>query len=404
MITRGRILLALGAFFVLALVLAACGGVPGNGVARVDDAVITKRTFDHWIKVAAAASQPPTGAGAPSIPDAPKFTKCIAQKSAQQKPTKGQPRQTAAQLKAQCQQEYSTLRDQVMSFLISAQWIQGEARDQGVKVSNKEVQKDFDRQKRQSFPKEADFQKFLQTSAMSLADLRLQVKLGLLRNKIRTKVTKAKKASDKQVAAYYEQNKTRPPIGQPQRRDVLIVLTKTAAKAKQAKSALAGGKSFTAVAKQFSIDPATKNSGGKLTVSKGQQEQSLDAAVFTAKLNQLTGPVKSQFGYYVFKVTKDTAGSQQTLAQATPTIRRTLMSQSQQTALQKFVDKFQKKWKSRTDCAKDFRVMNCKNAPKQPAGGAGGAVPQGGGAQPVPQGGGAQPVPQGGGAQQVPAQ
>jgi foldase protein PrsA len=405
--TRGRSILALGAFFVLAAAVAACGGVPGNGVARVDDAVITKKTFDHWLGVAAAASQQPGATGA-SVPDAPKYTKCIARKTQQQqKPAKGQPRQTPAQFKSQCQQEYMTLRDQVMSFLISAQWIQGEARDQGIKLSDKDVTKQFNKEKQQSFPKEADFQKFLQSSSMSLTDLKLQVKLGLLRNKIRTKVTKAKKVTDAQISTYYNQH--RQSLGQPARRDLLVVLTKTQGKANQAKSALQGGKSFAAVAKQFSIDNATKAQGGKLTVAKGQQEQGLDTAAFAAKVGQLAGPVKGQFGYYVFKVTKDTPGTQQTLAQAKENIRRTLTTQNQQGALQTFVKKFEKKWKSRTDCRKGFQVMNCKNAPKQTAqqGAPPGAVPQqGGGAQPVPQqGGGAQPVPQqGGGAQPVPQQ
>jgi foldase protein PrsA len=405
-VSRGRLILALGAFFVLALVLAACGGVPGNGVARVDDAVIKKTAFDHWVRVAAAASQPPGGTGTVSVPDAPKFTKCTARKAAQQQaPAKGQPRPTAAQFKSQCQQEYASLRDQAMGFLIFAEWLQGEASDQGIKVSDKDVTKQFNQEKQRSFRTEAEFQKFVQSSGMSLTDLKLQVKLGLLRNKIRAKATKAKKISDQEIATYYNQH----PQGKAERRDLLVVLTKTQAKANQAKSALKSGKSFAAVAKQFSIDSQTKAQGGKLTVAKGQQEQGLDAAAFAAKVGQLAGPVKSQFGYYVFKVAKVTPGSTPTLAQAKESIRRTLTTQREQAALQKFSQKFQKKWKSRTDCRKGFQVMNCKNAPKQTGqqGVAPGAVPQqGGGAQAVPQqGGGAQPVPQqGGGAQAVPPQ
>jgi len=135
-----RIISALGAFFVLALLLAACGGVPGNGVARVDDTVIKKSTFDHWIKVAALSSQTPGSTGGVTIPDAPNYTKCIATKRAQQpKPTAGQPQQTDAQLKAACEQDYKSLQQQVMQFLISAEWIQGEAKDLGIKVINKGI-------------------------------------------------------------------------------------------------------------------------------------------------------------------------------------------------------------------------------------------------------------------------
>ncbi len=406
-----RIISALGAFFVLALLLAACGGVPGNGVARVDDTVIKKSTFDHWIAVAALSSQPPGSAGAVTVPDAPKYTKCIAAKRTQQpKPTAGQPQQTDAQLKAACEQDYKSLQEQVMQFLISAQWIQGEASDLGIHVSDKDVQKEFQKQKKQSFPREADYQAFLKSSGMSQKDILLRVKLDLLSNKIRDKVTKGKnKVTEKQIVAYYNSNKSR--FGQPQRRDLLVVLTKTQANANKAKAALSSGQSFASVAKKYSIDDASKAQGGKLTVSKGQQEQALDSAVFAAKPGVVVGPVKTQFGYYVFKVTKNTAGTQQTLDQARTSIKSLLTTQGQQKALQDFVKKFQKKWKGRTDCRKGYVVQTCNNAPKQntTSTGAPGAVPQQGGAQQggaqqVPQQGGAQQVPQQGGAQQVPAQ
>ena len=404
-----RIISALGAFFVLALLLAACGGVPGNGVARVDDTVIKKSTFDHWLGVAALSSQAPGSTGGASVPDAPKYTKCVATKRAQQpQPTKGQPQQTDAQLKQACEQEYKSLSEQVMQFLISAQWIQGEAGDLGIHVSDKDVQKEFQKQKKQSFPREADYQSFLKSSGMSQKDILLRVKLDLLSNKIRDKVTKGKtKVTEAQIAAYYNNNKSR--FGQPQRRDLLVVLTKDQATANKAKAALSSGQSFASVAKKYSIDDASKAKGGQLTVSKGQQEQAFDTAVFAAKPGAVVGPVKTQFGYYVFKVTKNTPGTQQTLDQARSSIKSLLTTQGQQKALQDFVKKFQKKWKGRTDCRKGYVVQTCSNAPKQSttSTSAPGAVPQQG-AQQTPQSGGAQQVPQqtpqSGGAQQVPAQ
>ncbi len=66
-------------------------------------------------------------------------------------------------------------------------------------------------------------------------------------------------------------------------------------------------------------------------VKKGQEDHALDAAAFSASQNKLLGPVKGQFGYYVFEVTKITKATQQTLAQATPLIEQTLKSQGQST-------------------------------------------------------------------------
>jgi foldase protein PrsA len=411
-----RFLSALGAFFVLAGVVAACGGVPGNSVAKVGDSTITKKTFDHWMGVAAHSSQPPGATGTVVVPDAPNFKKCIAAKRATTpKPAQGQPEQTDAQLKTACKTEYEGLRDQVMGFLVQAKWVEGEAGDQGVKVSKKEIQKEFQKQKQAAFPQEAQFQQFLKTSGFTQDDILFRVKLDLFQKKLLAKIAKKKtKVTDKQVADYYAKNQSR--FGQPEKRDLEIVLTKTAAKANEAKAAIGKGQAFAAVAKRLSIDQVSKSQGGKLNgLAKGQQEKALDDAVFSAKLNQLVGPVKTQFGFYVFRVTKSTPASQQTLDQSKSQIRALLMTQGQQDTRRKFIDKFQKKWKSRTDCRKGFVVQNCKNAPKPkqqpglppgavPQTGAGGAGGAGGAPQQVPQTGAPQQVPQTGAPQQVPQQ
>jgi foldase protein PrsA len=365
--------LALGAFFVAAIVLAACGGssIPGNSVAKVGDTSITKSDFNHWLRIAAISSQGQTDPAVASgkkqaeIPDPPDFKSCVAAKAAAAPaPAKGQPKPTTAQFKQQCQTEYNGLRDQVLQFLISAQWIVGESKDQNISVTDAEVNKQFETTKKQSFPKEADFQKFLKSSGMNLDDLKFRVRVQALSDKLRTKVTKGKDTvTQAQISDYYNKNKSR--FAQPERRDLLVVLTKTKAKADQAMSALQGGQSFKSVAKKFSIDQASKNQGGKLlAVAKGQQEKALDDAVFKAPKNKLEGPVKTQFGYYVFKVTKVTPASQQTLTQATPTIKQLLQSQNQQKALDSFVKDFQKRWKDKTNCRSGFVTQDCKNAPK----------------------------------------
>jgi foldase protein PrsA len=379
---RKRLLvLALGAFFVPASIVAGCGGVPGNAVATVDGASIEKSSFDHWLTVASRSG----GQAAAAAPKPPEFTECVKQKrKTTPKPAKGQPKVTDAALKKQCKQEYGALRDQVLQLLVSFEWIEGEAKEQNIKVSDKEIQKTFAKQKKEAFPKEADYAKFLKDSGQTEKDIIKRVRLDTLSNKIREKVTKGKdKVSDAEITAYYNKNKTR--FAQPERRDLRIVLTKGEAKAKQAKQAIEDGQSFAKVAKKFSIDQASKAQGGKLpAVAKGQQEKALDEAIFKAKKGKLTGPVKTQFGYYVFEVTKVSEASQQTLAQAKKTIEQTLSSQNQQKALDKFVKSFRKRWKAKTECAAGYRTQDCKNAPKAtptptaPAGG--GTVP----AQPTP--------------------
>lgn len=373
--SKTRSFSALCAFFVVTLTLAACGGggIPGDAVVKVGDSTIKKTTFAHWLEIAAISSQgasDPTAAAQGrkpkvTIPDPPKFTACIAnKKKTAPKPAKGQPEQTDAQFKTQCKTEYEQLRDQVLQFLISSEWISGEAADQGVKVTDKEVQTQFQTTKKQSFPKEADFTKFLASSGMTLNDLLFRVKLDTLSNKLRTKITKGKDTvTPAQISAYYNKNKAR--FAQPERRDLRIILTKTEANAQKALSRVKSGESFGTVAKALSVDQASKSQGGVLlAVAKGQQEKALDDAVFAAAKGKLVGPIKTNFGYYVFKVQKITPATQQSLKDATPTIKQLLASQNQQTALDTFVKNFRKKWKGKTECRDGYVTQDCKNAPK----------------------------------------
>jgi len=364
---------ALGAILLTGLTLTACGGgVPGDAVVSVNGSPVTTATFNHWMTVAANASSASTTSGAATpktpVPDPPTYKACIAHLEATApKPAKGQSKPTPAALKTQCEQQYTALKQQVLSFLISANWLLGEASSQGVKMSDAEVQKQFNQVKSQQFPTEADFHKFLASTGYTVSDLLLRVKLDSLSTKIQQKVTKdaGKKPSQKEISAYYEQHKST--YGQPEKRNILIVLTKTQAQAESAKKEIESGKSFASVAKAHSIDPVSKAAGGSLPgVVKGQEEKALSEAVFSAKVNVLGGPIKTPFGYYVYEVKKIVPGSQQALSKVQSTISQQLMAQSQQKALSEFIKKFRKTWTARTECRAEYSVQDCKGykAPK----------------------------------------
>ena len=171
-------------------------------------------------------------------------------------------------------------------------------------------------------------------------------------------------------------------------------MKKTEDKAKQAKAALEDGDSFKQVAKQYSIDEASKAQGGKLAaVTKGQQEKAFDDAIFSAKKGELVGPIETQFGWYVFEVDKVTAASQQSLEESKEAIKNLLRSQGQQKALDKWIKSFREEYKDKTECADDYRIAECNNAPEEKktnTGPASGGNP-GGTQQPAPQDGGQTP-------------
>jgi foldase protein PrsA len=364
---NARFIAALGAVLFATVGLAACGGIPGNAVVQIPGAAtITKDAFGHWMSVAASSSTGTTGQKA-VVPDPPTYSACVAHlKATAPKPEKGQTAPTEAQLKTQCVQQYKSLQQEVLGFLISSSWVIGEAKSLGVKLTDKEVHKQFEKIKTQQFPKAAEFEKFLASSGQSVSDLLLRVKLNMLSQKIQQKIIKKKPTiTQAEIQKYYNENPTR--FGSAEKRSVEIILTKTEAAAKSAKQEVESGKSFASVAKRVSIDPTSKSKGGQVgEVIKGAEEKNLDAAVFAAKTNVLGGPLKTQFGYYVYEVLKITPGTKEPLSKVSASIKQQLLAKQQQSALSKFIKSFKAKWKGKTDCRSGYVVADCKQykAPK----------------------------------------
>jgi foldase protein PrsA len=363
-----RTTLALSAVAIVSVLLAACGssgssgGVPSDSVASVAGNAITTQAFNHWMYVA-AKSQAAQSPGQPVIvpTDPPQFTKCIATVK-QSVPSLA--KQTDKTLRGDCQQLFSSLSGQVMDFLIKAYWYQADAARLGLKVSDQQVQQAYDKAKKQAYPTASAFNQFLSQTGFTVNDLLFRFRVSQLYQKLAAKHTT--KITPATIQAYYNSHKSQ--FGKPETRDIRIVLTKTASQAAAAKAALDKGSSWKVVAKKYSTDPS-KNNGGLLPgVTKGQEDKALDTAAFAAatKTSKVYGPIKGQFGYYVFEVTKVTKASQQSLAQATPLIQQTLTGQ-QQTSAQTAVDNAAKKqWLSQTNCSSLYAMADCKGykAPK----------------------------------------
>jgi foldase protein PrsA len=272
-------------------------------------------------------------------------------------------KQKDSQIRSECKNLFDSLSSQVMDFLIRAYWFQALAAKQHITTTPSEVQQRFDAERQAQFPSQAQFQAFLSQYGYTMDDLLFRTRVQLLYNKLIQKVTKSVTNAD--IAAYYTSHQSQ--FGSPETRNLHIVLTKTQSQAQAAKSALSSGQSWNAVAKKYSIDPATKSRGGVLNnISKGQTDQTLESAAFSAKVGQVVGPVKGQFGYYVIQVTKVNKGSQKSLAQSSDAIRQTLVSQSQSNAQNKVDAEAKKAWLSQTHCRTNYVMADCSGykAPK----------------------------------------
>ena len=69
------------------------------------------------------------------------------------------------------------------------------------------------------------------------------------------------------------------------------------------KTRINNGEDFGAIAKEFSSCPSGERGGDLGTFGPGQMVKEFDEVVFSANINEVQGPVKTQFGYHLLEVT-----------------------------------------------------------------------------------------------------
>ena len=323
-----------------------CGsdGLPDDAVAQVGGTAITKADFDKALKLA-------TGRG-----DDPRdYAACVA---AKQQPTSeiGGAQQTDAQLEKQCRDEFEAIKNNVMDYLIRAEWTRKEAEARGIVVDDAEVDRAVDKARGSLLDKET-----LTKAGVSEGQLIVRIRQNLLQTRVMEQVTaQARKLLTQDIQNYYRRNREQLVV--PDRRDLRIVITRTKAKAEAARAALEAGRSWKSVAREYSLH-FSRNQGGRVTDARrgSNRKVGLGAAIFGARTGELTGPVMDDDTWAVFVVDKIKPSYQPTIEQARDEIRERLQSPREKQALEAYT----KKYRDETSCAAGFKVPACKNGPEQ---------------------------------------
>ena len=219
--------------------------------------------------------------------------------------------------------------------------------------------------KKESFKSEAEFQKFLKESHFTSDDVNEKVLIQMLSKELQEQLKeKAPTPSQSEIKAYYEAAKATQFTQKPSR-DIRKVLTKDRKKAEEAAAALGkdnSAKNWEKVAKKYSEDPTTKESGGlQKAVQEGTLEEPLNGEVFGTPEGELKGPTKGKGGYVVFEVVNSTPESVQDLKTVESQIQSTLAQRNEQEYFANFVTSFQTEWSQRSFCAAEFTTERCAN-------------------------------------------
>ncbi|HDX9707679.1 TPA: peptidylprolyl isomerase PrsA [Bacillus thuringiensis] len=180
------------------------------------------------------------------------------------------------------------------------------------KVDNKEVDKKYDEMKKKYGDQ---FETLLKQKSIKEENIKNSIRAQIAQEKaIEATIT------DKELKENYKPEIT-----------ASHILVKDEETAKKVKEELNQGKSFEDLAKQYSEDTVSKENGGDLGhIEPGKMVKEFEEAAYKLKKDEVSEPVKTQFGYHIIKVTE--IKEQKPFDEAKNDIKKSLVQKKSQDA------------------------------------------------------------------------
>ncbi|MGX6444240.1 peptidylprolyl isomerase [Neobacillus sp. K501] len=210
--------------------------------------------------------------------------------------------------------------------IIADKIVVAEAKKQKITISTKEIDKELD-QLKESYGGEDAFNQMLESNNTTLAALKDDITNYLTLRKL---LEKEIEISDEDLQTYFDENKDS--LGEAEQVKASHILVEDENKAKEIKAKLDAGEDFAELAKEFSTDESTKESGGELGYfEKGTMVAEFDEVAFTLPVNQISDPVKSEYGYHIIKVEDKKEAKEANFEDSKDKMKETLLEEKMET-------------------------------------------------------------------------
>ena len=172
-----------------------------------------------------------------------------------------------------------------------------------------------------------------------LADIREQLVIESL---LKKKLSVDSKLTDEDLKKYYDTN--RDTFKREKEINTRHILLKTEEEAKQVQGKLVKGEDFAELARQYSVDPNAKTTGGDIGFHpKGTLLPEYEAAAFKlSKVGQMSGIVKTQFGFHIIRLEGTRPLSYVPFEEVKDFIRQKIAQEKQKEILEKYLEDLKK--------------------------------------------------------------
>ena len=263
--------------------------------------------------------------------------------------------------------------------LLVALWVQGAAEELGITVSKEEVEDLFARYQETSLSGPGTYEEYLETSRLTEAEFKEQLKSQLLSTKLQEQVQEeAPPPSEEEIADYYEETKESQYTTRASR-DVRVIYSKDKASMEAAKKALEADSSpanWMKVVNRYSDGIAAAKSLGGLrqevlmegtpgSIAPAEELTPIKKFVTGAATGELVGPLPANGYYMLVETVKLHPKEVQTLGEARSEILKNLENAKPDEYFQEFVDSYKRQWTSLTVCARGYVIEQCANYKKK---------------------------------------
>ncbi|MEQ8201485.1 MAG: peptidylprolyl isomerase [Syntrophomonadaceae bacterium] len=231
------------------------------------------------------------------------------------------------------------IKNSIFEDLIMQKLIRQEASKQSVTVSKEEVEGVLNPFKQSKESEGAGgYQKFLDSMHTSEEDIRNQIEISILYDKLLDKVITDVAVTDEEARVYYNENEAM--FKDPGGIQIYHILVGSEELARDIIARPKQGEDFAGLAAKYSTDPGSKDSGGDVGLVNESTSfvPEFKQAALALKPGQLNPvPVKSEYGYHIIKAGDRVAASQLSFADVKEDLKKQMELDQKHQAFEEYM-------------------------------------------------------------------